>query len=494
MSSILTNTSAMVALQTLQSINRDLSKTQDEISTGKSVASAKDNSAIWAISKVMEADVNGFKSISESLALGESTVAVARQASETVTDLLTQMKGQVVAAQEENVDRAKIQTGIKNLREQINSVVNAAQFNGLNLLQGTEMMEVLSSLDRASDGTVTANQIEIDRQDLTSTVATYGIGTAVTGQVTASATLSNAANTNVVGISGTIAENDDFTVKVDGQTFTVSAGSNGSGGPLLDANGVINSLVTAINDAGISGINAANNSGVEISSTKAFETAVVEGSTSGAATVGAGGTIVARAEDLAFSNSGLVQEGRSYQVDLGGVKVFYTAGSGDSQQDVAAGLKARIDMNTNLTGIATKVEQIAGVWNLRIDNDEATSVAATTEVKDGGTVGGGLELLRDVDVSTNRGADAALVAIEGLIQRSIDAAAEFGSSEQRIETQSDFIGKLTDALKTGIGALVDADMEEASARLQALQVQQQLGTQSLSIANQQPQNILALFR
>jgi flagellin len=56
------------------------------------------------------------------------------------------------------------------------------------------------------------------------------------------------------------------------------------------------------------------------------------------------------------------------------------------------------------------------------------------------------------------------------------------------------VGKLSDALKSGIGSLVDADMEEASARLQALQVQQQLGTQALSIANQQPQSLLALFR
>jgi flagellin len=81
-----------------------------------------------------------------------------------------------------------------------------------------------------------------------------------------------------------------------------------------------------------------------------------------------------------------------------------------------------------------------------------------------------------------------------MISRSIDAAANFGSSQKRIGIQSEFVGKLSDALKSGIGSLVDADMEEASARLQALQVQQQLGTQALSIANQQPQSLLALFR
>ena len=134
MSSILTNNSAMVALQTLKSINGDLAKTQSMISTGKDVASAKDNASVWAISKVMEADVKGFKGISDSLSLGESTVAVARQASETVTDLLTDIKGKIVAAQEENVDREKIQTDIDALTDQIKSVVGAAQFNGLNLL------------------------------------------------------------------------------------------------------------------------------------------------------------------------------------------------------------------------------------------------------------------------------------------------------------------------------------------------------------------------
>jgi len=100
MSSILTNNSAMVALKTLQSINKDLTATQNQISTGKSVASAKDNSAIWAISKVMESDVAGFKTVSESLSLGESTVAVAANASETITDLLHDVRGRVVAAQE----------------------------------------------------------------------------------------------------------------------------------------------------------------------------------------------------------------------------------------------------------------------------------------------------------------------------------------------------------------------------------------------------------
>ncbi|MDP5362702.1 MAG: flagellin, partial [Paracoccaceae bacterium] len=76
MSSILTNNSAMVALQTLKGINKSLNDVQGQISTGKAVATAKDNSAVWAISKVMESDVKGFKAISDSLSLWQSTIAV----------------------------------------------------------------------------------------------------------------------------------------------------------------------------------------------------------------------------------------------------------------------------------------------------------------------------------------------------------------------------------------------------------------------------------
>jgi len=135
---------------------------------------------------------------------------------------------------------------------------------------------------------------------------------------------------------------------------------------------------------------------------------------------------------------------------------------------------------------------------LKIDNDSSSTqtvtITANDDANSNAVISGGLQGLELINVTTDEGADAALENIETLIDSSIDAAASFGSAQGRIETQSSFIGKLTDSLKSGIGAMVDADMEEASARLQALQVQQQLGIQSLSIANQAPQSILSLFR
>jgi len=97
-------------------------------------------------------------------------------------------------------------------------------------------------------------------------------------------------------------------------------------------------------------------------------------------------------------------------------------------------------------------------------------------------------------VSSSANADASIAEIESLIQTAVDAAASLGASAKRIQDQNNFVTKVKDAMTQGISSLVDTDMEEASARLQALQSQQQLGVQSLSIANQAPQTILSLFR
>lgn len=445
MSSILTNNGAMVALQTLKSINSNMSDTQNQISTGKKVSTAKDNSAVWAISKVMDSDVKGFKAISESLSLGESTIAVARNASETVTDLLTEMKGKIVAAQEENVDRAKLQTDIVALRDQIGSVVGAAQFNGLNLIDGSssDAMNVLASLDRDASGNVTASHINVDRQNLSTT-------TPVTAQTFGTTDLADAtaAEALITAGSGTVVHDDTAfdptspTVSIaDGanQTFTIGSVAEG------------NSYQIILDD-----VNVNVNGGGSTLGQRTFE--YVASSTDGTAEVAANLTSQINAFFGAATDSG-----EGYTVTQG-------TGSNANQFTIA-----------NATG------------------GDATAIKVGLRAQTGGTAGssaasGGLGALQNIDVTSDSGATGALAAIEGLIDQSIDAAASFGSAQGRIETQGKFIGKLSDSLKSGIGAMVDADMEEVSARLQALQVQQQLGTQSLSIANQAPQNILSLFR
>ncbi|MFC3526866.1 flagellin [Paracoccus mangrovi] len=280
MSSILTNNGAMVALQTLKGINSNLAKTQDQISTGKKVANAQDNAAVWAISKVMEQDQSSFKTIQSNLNLAESVVTTGRKGAEQVRDLLQEMSDLAASVASDANDYATVNSQIVAKKNQITAIIDASQMNGVNLLKtnpipGQTDFSVLASMDRTS-GTVATSKVSI-------TVASV-----------------------------------DFEADIEAATVT---------------------------------------------------------------------TITDRASAL-----------------------------------------------------------------------------------------------------------TALGEIEALVNIAKVGAADLGTSAKRINDQSNFVSGLADALKSGVGALVDADMEEASARLQALQTQQQLGIQALSIANQAPQTILALFK
>ena len=512
MSSILTNNSAMVALQTLKGINKNMGQIQNEISTGKSVSNAKDNAAVWAISKVMESDVKGFSGISDSLSLGSSTISVARQASETVTDLLTEIKGKVVAAQEGNVDREKIQTDITALREQIKSVTGAAQFNGLNMVNGTDDVSILSSLDRSGDGNVAASQITVSRVDLStsagktgtitagvSTIAYGGIAPpsatptpAITGTTTAAA-----GKSATITVSAATATGNNFSMNINGTSINYTTDG------VLTNTAMADYFAGQVNALGLEGVTASAATGtLTISNANAFEgmdvtvggAQLAYGNMNGFAQSATNNSVEQRAETIDFSTTAAPVNGDSFTVGIAGKSYSYTAGKGETMEDVARGLKTAIDSEGS-TGITTAVQQneTTGAWSLAVDDAIGGRALGLTVTK-GGEASGGLFGLDAIDVTTDEGAKSALSNIETMISASIDAAASFGSAQNRIDIQSDFISNLSDALKSGIGSMVDADMEETSARLQALQVQQQLGVQALSIANQSPQSILSLFR
>jgi flagellin len=105
-----------------------------------------------------------------------------------------------------------------------------------------------------------------------------------------------------------------------------------------------------------------------------------------------------------------------------------------------------------------------------------------------------MEISLSDSLLTLTGATTALGKLDDSITQLNAALGEIGAQAKQIEAHNTFVAKLVDTLESGIGNLVDADLAKESARLQALQVQQQLGAQSLSIANQAPQIILSLFQ
>jgi flagellin len=111
------------------------------------------------------------------------------------------------------------------------------------------------------------------------------------------------------------------------------------------------------------------------------------------------------------------------------------------------------------------------------------------------TLGGAIITIpATASINTTATASTTLAQLNTSITNVNLALANLGSQANQISNHNKFVTKLTDALNVGIGNLVDADMAAESARLQALQVQQQLGAQALSIANQSPQVILSLFK
>jgi len=525
MSSILTNTSSMVALETLRNINRNLEGVQSEISTGKKVNNAKDNAAVWAISTVMSTDVESFKQITDSLNKGSSVVGVARVASEQVTSLLQDMKELIVAAQEDlNADdRTRIQTDITALRTQIGNIVSAAQFNGQNLLQGTDAVSFLASLDRSSDGTVTATKININRQDLSTTAATAAAAKAATdagytstadslttadvdkantdgGYISTaqSGDITDGTNADVTLLAGAIAAGDAFTINVGGSDYSYTAASGDTINDvadglktLIDAGGIANLTVTVTPGADPLANDATINLAAAGGDVTFDETALA--STYSQSSIADGDTL-----DATIAG-GTITTGDTFTANVGGADYTYTAVDGDTNNTVAAGLKTLIDAGgvTNLTVTVT-------------DAADPTADAATLSfAASGGTVdfsiaglgsqnaavaAGGLGALATLSVESATDAATALTTIETLMNTAISAASAFGSNQKQIEYQGDFVMSLIDSMTAGIGSMVDADMEAASAKLQALQVQQQLGVQALSIANQSPQVLLSLFR
>ncbi len=522
MSSINTNYSALVALDSLKATNKNLANVQQQISTGREVNSARDNAALWSISTVIESDIEGFDRLSSSLNLGSSATGVARQASENIVKELQDIRTGVIEANEDSLDGTKIQADIDAAIENIGNFVNAASFNGTNLLDGssTDALNVLASINRAADGSITTSSIGVDRVNLTTAENREAITAGADGFATVAATgLDNSVADTVEDVTAitvaTVADADTYTYSFDiaGQTISLDGTDFGSGD---NQDAVATAIAGAITAAGITGVTATANANVVeldidggVDATISNLAITSDGTTDVTATAAALG---AAGDQSALDNSALPADATDvnavtiaavaagdatnsvYELEFGDTTVSYTATATDTQDNIAAGLVAAINA-ANIDGVTAKVD---GTNANEIDFDitggtDAAFTLTQNQVEEGKTVGGLFDL-GSIDVTTSEGATAALTTIDNLLNTAIDAAASFGTAQSQIDKQVEFIGNLSDSLEVGVSTLVDANLEEASARLQALQVQQQLGVQALSIANQGPQALLSLFR
>jgi flagellin len=319
MTSILTNTAAMAALQTLRSIDMSMEDVQNRVSSGYRVQTATDNAAYWSIATTMRSDNKALSGVEDALGLGAAKTDTAYTAMDSSIQVVTEIKAKLVAAREPGVDKDKINKELTELKSQLSSIAQSASFSGENWMYndsttaiGTKAM--VGSFVRKADGTVAIQTLQFD----------------------------------------------------------------------------------------------------------ASKSVLV---------------------DTKNANRGLLTQG---------VGVTQPSGTTTSNQTYYL-------INSTTTG----------------------------------QTGSEVKLLT---TTTDDNLEGMIMAVDTMLKNMTDAAATLGAINKRIELQKGFVQTLTDVIDKGVGRLVDADMNEESTRLKALQTQQQLGIQALSIANGNAQNLLQLFR
>jgi flagellin len=165
LNSINTNAGALIALQNLNSTNAELGTVQQRINTGKKVGSAKDNGAVWAMSKTQSATAQSLNSVKDSLQRGQSTIDVALAAGDTITDLLGKMKEKALAASDTSLNTASfnaLKADFISLRDQITKASENSKFNGVSLVaKSAKTLAFLANAD-GSGLTVKAQTLDLD--------------------------------------------------------------------------------------------------------------------------------------------------------------------------------------------------------------------------------------------------------------------------------------------------------------------------------------------
>ncbi|MGY4630072.1 flagellin N-terminal helical domain-containing protein [Bradyrhizobium sp. USDA 4486] len=241
MSSLLTNSTAMTALQTLRSVSSQLSATQTRISTGQRVSTASDNAAYWSIATSMRADNAALSAVSDSLGLSAATVDTEYTALNTVigdkNSGLVKLQSLLVEAKTAGIDRSKIQADITQIQQQMKSTADAATFNGVNWLSTTAStpatVDLVSSYSRVQSTPTTGS--------ITLTVSNYSLYTSSTSGILDAQT-SGVSVANMTISSLTDAATDQATL--DTYIAQVTAAINKSASAAADLGAVKNRIST----------------------------------------------------------------------------------------------------------------------------------------------------------------------------------------------------------------------------------------------------------
>ena len=241
-SSLLTNSAAMTALQTLRNVSQNLATTQNRISTGQRVATASDNAAYWSIATSMRADNAALSAVSDSLGLSAATVDTQYTALTTVlgdkNSGLTKLQALLVEAKTAGIDRTKIQADITQIQQQMKGTANAATFNGVNWLSATAAtpatFNLVTSFSRVAGSPPAIGTITV-------TTANYSLYTATAGGILD--TVSGGASVDTLNISALTDSTVDQTT-LDGYIAQVTTAIGSVSSAAADLGAIKNRIST----------------------------------------------------------------------------------------------------------------------------------------------------------------------------------------------------------------------------------------------------------
>ena len=202
-SSINTNPGALVALQNLTSINDQLAETQRRVSTGLEVSSAADNPAVFALAQQQRAELGSVESIQQGLRIGQSTVDVALAASDSISDILVELRAVAVQAADDSIPtetREILNERFVALRDQITRTIDSAELGGRNLLaSGASDVSLVASTDGTTTISVAAQDLSIGGANVT--ISSAGVPLSNAADATAQIAAIEASITNVSNAS-----------------------------------------------------------------------------------------------------------------------------------------------------------------------------------------------------------------------------------------------------------------------------------------------------
>ncbi len=426
--SVNTNLGALAALQSLNTTQQQLTRAQNEVSTGLKVGSASDNPAIYAISNTINSNIAGLSAVSDSLNFGAQIVTTASNAISQITGVLANLQQTVTNSGQTGLDLSTLQNLVNSDLTQINQFATQSTFTGVNLL------------------------------------TTKGDG---------------AVNTSANIVQG-----------LDGSTFNVANQATTVGGSgavtLTDALGLTGLSVTA---NGTTGYQVSFNNNLSVGS---FAPA------SAAATTPAANT------DAAFQlTTGTGATAHTYSFEFtddsatGTNSIPLQTDQNANTTIIAVHINSTTQSTNQITGALITAARANGFGVLQNTDGSLNITGSDVQNASFGTVSAGTytaSTAEGVTTTALTGSQALVSAVQNAVNNANTIAANLGAVSQQITGIQNFTTSLSSALTAGVGALTDADLAAESARLTSLQTKQQLATQSLSIANKQPQSLLTLFQ